>query len=129
MRTCSLFPSPQRTLHFFFFNGTHQECQSLPFTRETLWLLWTLRTHTCVSIFPSHYNFLGFVDGPLHYQLMALPFILSSTPQTFTKVLVLVLALLRSLDICNMGYLDVLFFMELFMRALVDNVKFKERCK
>lgn len=59
-----------------------------------------------VPICVRHQRFMRLAVGDAHYQFVALPFGLASAPRVFTKVLALVLALLRQRGIAIVGYLD-----------------------
>ena len=63
-----------------------------------------------VPIHPSHYQWLRFAIGDVHYQWRVLPFGLSTSPLIFTKVLAPVLAQLRLKGIHVHPYLDDLLF-------------------
>lgn len=65
-----------------------------------------LEAYLHVLNLPSHRKFLQFTYGSSHYQYRALPFGLSAAPRVFTKLLVAIVASLRSQGVCIFPYLD-----------------------
>lgn len=59
-----------------------------------------------VSIHPSHHRYLRFVVGELHFQYIALPFGLSTSPRVFSKCVVVITAHLRLKGVQIFQFLD-----------------------
>lgn len=73
-----------------------------------------------IPIHPSRRKFIRFSYGHHHYQYRALPFVLSSAPRVFTKILVAPVAKLRSQGVCVFPYLDDLVAASSFSQASED---------
>ena len=59
-----------------------------------------------VPIHQDHHRFLQFQWEQERYQFVCLPFMRTSAPQVFTKIMKLVVGALRKMGICLMVYLD-----------------------
>ena len=80
-----------------------------------------------VPIHPDHREYLRFRIQGRSYQYRVLPFGLSTSPRTFTKVLAPVIAYLRMCNIQAFPYLDDILFSAGSQQALTENMQFVVR--
>ncbi|CAJ0924353.1 unnamed protein product [Ranitomeya imitator] len=80
-------------------------------------------TYLQIPIFPSHQRFLRFAVQEQHFQFIALPFGLTTTPRVFTKVMAAAVAILHTRGVVVLPYLDDILIKGPSFRACKEAVK------